>query len=124
MAVLAWLESRLDHPTAEQIFHGVRLELPAISFNTIYKTLEVLCQQGLVMKVNPLHEVARYDSRTHPHAHAVCRECQVIMDLDWAPSPEAPMPKELLKGFRIDSQSVIFWGRCPKCQENFVREEE
>ena len=61
LAVLASLEQRHDHPSAEKIYQEVRRQLPAISFNTVYKTLEVLCQKGLVIKVNPLHEVARYD---------------------------------------------------------------
>ncbi len=57
--VLASLEQRHDHPSAEKIYQEVRRQLPAISFNTVYKTLEILCQKGLVNKVNPLHEAAR-----------------------------------------------------------------
>ncbi len=64
LAVLGILESRRDHPTAEQIYQEVRRQMPAISFNTVYKTLEVFCQKGLLIKVNPLHEVARYDIDT------------------------------------------------------------
>ncbi len=124
LAVLGWLASRRDHPTAEQIFHGVRQELPAISFNTIYKTLEVLCRQGLVTKVNPLHEVARYDGSTHHHAHAVCRRCQAILDVDWEPALALSLPADLLPGFRVDGQSVTFWGLCAGCQEKLTTEEE
>ncbi len=68
LAVLGNLEGRRDHPTAEQIYQEVRGAMPAISFNTVYKTLEVFCQKGLIIKVNPLHEVARYDIETEHHA--------------------------------------------------------
>ena len=45
LAVMAVLQSRRDHPTADHIYQEVRRQLPAISFNTVYKTLEILCQQ-------------------------------------------------------------------------------
>src|SRR4030042_6466241 len=72
LAVLAILEDRRDHPSAEWIYQEVRRQLPAISFNTVYKTLEVFCEQGLIIKVNPLHEAARYDGDTSHHAHLIC----------------------------------------------------
>lgn len=116
LAVLSVLESRRDHPTAEQIYQKVRRDLPAISFNTVYKTLEVLCQKGLVMKVNPLHEVARYDIETSNHAHLICRHCHLIIDLYEVASPVPELPPEARQGFRVDNHSLIFWGLCSRCQ--------
>ena len=118
LAVLGVLENRRDHPTAEQIYHEVRHQLPAISFNTVYKTLEVLCQKGLVTKVNPLHEVARYDIQTHNHAHLVCRLCHHIFDLEREIDRINLAPEEIPSGFQVEHQSVIFWGVCPRCQES------
>jgi Fe2+ or Zn2+ uptake regulation protein len=118
VAVLSALEGRRDHPTADQIYQEVRRQLPAISFNTVYKTLEVLCQKGLVTKVNPLHEVARYDVQTHHHAHLVCRQCHRIYDLERALEPLELFPAEVPAGFAVEHQTVIFWGICPHCQES------
>jgi Fur family peroxide stress response transcriptional regulator len=118
LAVLSVLEGRRDHPTAEQIYQEVARQLPTISFNTVYKTLEVLCQKGLVNKVNPLHEVARYDIQTHRHAHLVCRQCHCIYDLEREPEPVELSPAEVPPGFRVEHQTVIFWGICPHCQES------
>ncbi len=67
--------SRYDHPSADNIYQEVRRNLPMISFNTVYKTLETFCQLGLVIKINPLHEVARYDGNVSPHTHMVCSRC-------------------------------------------------
>ena len=94
LAVLANLESRRDHPTAEQIYHEVQQQMPAISFNTVYKTLEVFCQKGLIIKVNPLHEVARYDIETQHHAHLICRNCHFIVDLPDEVTPPPSLPKD------------------------------
>lgn len=118
LAVLSILESRRDHPTAEQIYHEVRRGLPAISFNTVYKTLEVFCQKGLVIKVNPLHEVARYDVETDHHAHLICRKCHFIVDLHDEVAPAPSLPEEAQAGFRLERHSLIFWGLCPQCQKN------
>ncbi len=118
LAVLSALEGRRDHPTADQIFQEVRRKLPAISFNTVYKTLEVLCRNGLVMKVNPLHEVARYDIQTHNHAHIICRLCHRIYDLERQAGPIELSPEETPPGFQVERQSVIFWGVCPHCQSS------
>ena len=117
LAVLAFLGDRRDHPSAEKIYREVRRQLPAISFNTVYKTLEVLYLKGLVLKVNPLHEMARYDADTSWHAHLICRQCHRIVDLYWRPAPLPESPAEGLQGFRVEQQSLSLWGLCSHCQE-------
>jgi Fe2+ or Zn2+ uptake regulation protein len=124
LAVMAVLQSRRDHPTADHIYQEVRRGLPAISFNTVYKTLEILCQQGMVIKVNPLHAVARYDGETGQHAHLICRQCHRIIDLDWEGSEVPVLPAAALQGFRIEHSSLTFWGLCPRCQTSEPHEED
>lgn len=124
LAVLVNLQGRRDHPTAEEIYREVRLKLPAISFNTVYKTLEVFCRKGLALKVNPLHEVAHYDGETGPHAHLICRRCYHIVDLAWKPAGALPLSPEDLQGFRVEHQSLTLWGLCPQCQSKEIHKEE
>ncbi len=102
----------------------MRRQLPAISFNTVYKTLEVLCQKGMVIKVNPLHAVARYDGVTGRHAHLICRQCHQIIDLDWEVSEVPTLPAAELHGFQIEQPSLTFWGLCPGCQQRKPHEED
>jgi Fe2+ or Zn2+ uptake regulation protein len=117
LAVLAILRDCRDHPSAERIYREVRRQLPAISFNTVYKTLEVLYLKGLVFKVNPLHEVAHYDAETSWHAHLICRRCQAIANLYWQPTDWPDFTAGGLQGFRVEHQSVCLWGLCPDCQK-------
>jgi Fur family transcriptional regulator, peroxide stress response regulator len=117
IAVLAILEGRRDHPNAEQIYKEVRRQMPAISFNTVYKTLEVFCQKGLAIKVNPLHEVARYDGDTSHHAHLICRQCHYIVDLPDEVAPAPLLSEEAQAGFRVERHSLTYWGLCPQCQK-------
>src|SRR3989339_1079386 len=123
LAVMAALQGRRDHPTADHLYQEVRRQLPAISFNTVYKTLEILCQQGMVIKVNPLHAMARYDGETGRHAHLICRQCHQIIDLDWEGLEVPALPAESLQGFQIEHPSLTFWGLCPRCQTSASHEE-
>ncbi|MGO9621189.1 MAG: Fur family transcriptional regulator [Desulfobaccales bacterium] len=122
LAILASLQGRHDHPSAEKIYQEVRPQLPAISFNTVYKSLEILCRKGLILKVNPLHETARYDGETGFHAHLVCRRCQTIADLCRQPEVPADLEKKdkkaaaEIQGFRVEYQSLTLWGLCPQCR--------
>ncbi len=132
LAILASLKRRQDHPSAEMIYQEVRPQLPAISFNTVYKTLETLCRKGLILKVNPLHETARYDGDTGLHAHLVCRRCHTIADLQWQPEVPLDLDKKEktdnkdeveIQGFRVEYQSLTLWGLCPQCREREGRQE-
>lgn len=118
LAVLDALDSLPDHPNAETIYQEVRHKVPAISFNTVYKTLEVFCQKGLALKVNPLHEVARYDRVTQEHAHLICRGCHRIIDIDVQPPPLTYLSPEMLNGFLPEQQRLTIWGLCRDCQES------
>ena len=124
LAVMTALQNRRDHPTADHIYQEVRRQLPAISFNTVYKTLEILCQRGMVIKVNPLHAVARYDCETGQHAHLICRQCHHIIDLNWEASEIPSLPAEDLHGFVVEHPSLTFWGLCPRCQQPKSPEED
>jgi Fur family peroxide stress response transcriptional regulator len=116
LAVLAILRDRQDHPSAEKIYREVRRQLPAISFNTVYKTLEVLYLKGLILKVNPLHEVAHYDAETSWHVHLICRQCRTIVNLYRQPAAPPDFASGELQGFRVEHHSICLWGLCPGCQ--------
>lgn len=124
LAVMESLQHRRDHPTAENIYQEVRRKLPAISFNTVYKTLEILCQKGMVIKVNPLHEVARYDGETSSHAHLICRQCHRIVDIDWQPEQLPSLAPDNRHGFKVEHPSLTFWGLCSQCQRRESNKEE
>lgn len=116
--ILKNIMERRDHPSADRIFQEVRKVLPMISFNTVYKTLETFCQLGLIMKVNPLHEVARYDGNTSPHTHLICSHCHQVEDLFWQWPENVPFPNLDGSGFQVQSVTIQFFGLCRHCQEN------
>ena len=82
LAIYQALYFTKEHPSAEVIYQQVKKRFPMISLGTVYKTLEKFYEVGLIQKVNPITEVARYDAITGPHHHMVCLQCQSIQDAD------------------------------------------
>jgi Fur family peroxide stress response transcriptional regulator len=68
-AVYSYLESVDCHPTAEQVYHAVRPQVPKISLATVYKALEALVAAGLAQKLTNGDDSARYDCRCEDHYH-------------------------------------------------------
>jgi Fur family peroxide stress response transcriptional regulator len=112
----ALMESK-DHPSAEDIYNRVRETDPIISLGTVYKSLEMFENLGLIQRVNQLYHTARYDGDMAPHGHIICRRCEQIMDVFWKETPEIPLPKGQKHGYQIDGMNVHYVGICPECQK-------
>jgi Fur family transcriptional regulator, peroxide stress response regulator len=73
---------RIDHhPTAEEVYLGVRDAIPNISLATVYKSLEALVSCGLVTKLSAGDGSARYDARCDHHYHLRDLRTGVVHDL-------------------------------------------
>jgi Fur family peroxide stress response transcriptional regulator len=75
------------HPTAEDVYRGVRASLPRISLATVYKALETLVGCGMVRKLAAEDGSARYDARGEDHYHFRCLTTGAVYDL---PTPFDP----------------------------------
>jgi Fur family transcriptional regulator, stress-responsive regulator len=118
---VAVLEAVHIHPHAdtETILSAVRSGLPDVSRQAVYDVLNALTAVGLVRRIQPLGMVARYESRVGDnHHHVVCRSCGVIADVDCAVGEApclTPSDDNVLDGFVLDEEEVIYWGVCPDC---------
>ncbi len=119
LAIYQTLYFSLEHPSAEVVYQQVRKRFPMISLGTVYKTLERFYDVGLIDKVSPVTEVARYDARTGSHHHMVCLQCQTIMDAD-SPVDEPMMAVPALEGFHVLRRQVVLQGYCSKCKSRYV----
>jgi len=68
-AVLRYLAAVDTHPSAEDVYHAVRKQLPRISLATVYKALEALVVARLATKLTYGDGSARYDCRGEDHYH-------------------------------------------------------
>ena len=81
LAVYAFLIRSEHHPTAEEVFQGVRKTLPRISLATVYKALEAFVACGRATKLTAGDGSARYDARSDHHYHARCLRTGSLSDL-------------------------------------------
>jgi Fur family ferric uptake transcriptional regulator len=106
------------HVSAEEIYARVRARYPYANISTVYRTLELLKELGLVT------EIALGDGcvRFHPaekghHHHLVCQKCGKIIDLP--ESALGSLEKILLHDyqFKADLKHMAVFGLCPECQK-------
>ncbi len=114
--VLAALQDRTDHPTAEEIYRSLRDRGHRTSLATVYRALRTLAEDGLVREVRGLG-ADRFDPVPTPHYHLVCTRCDRVYD---AGIPYQDGLDLLLHqtGFRVFGHEVTFYGVCASCSHH------
>lgn len=103
------------HATAEQVLSRVSPQLPNASLPTVYATLELLCELGVVRRVHAGDGPALWDPRTDEHQHTVCRSCGAVEDLDAAFDAARPVRAARRRGFRAEEAELVVRGLCARC---------
>ena len=70
----------LDHPDVETVFFGVRRRIPTISLDTVYRTLWLLIDLGLLTTLGPPRGRVRLYANLSPHHHFICKKCGITRD--------------------------------------------
>jgi len=114
--ILKVLGETKSHPTADELYQMVRRHLPRISLGTVYRNLDVLCNQGLVKQLEVGGAQRRYDAITERHWHARCIRCGHVFD-----APEAVVtPVEVRNradfDFTITDYRLELLGVCGLCR--------
>jgi Fur family ferric uptake transcriptional regulator len=107
---------RLGHATPDEILGAVREESRAVNISTVYRTLELLEELGLVRHAHITDRAPTYHSAARPaHVHLVCRECKGITEV--APETVEPMTRAVREryGFVTDVGHLSVFGTCAKC---------
>lgn len=115
MEIFRELAASAEHPDAETVFQRVSERLPSISRDTVYRTLSTLETEGLVRKVEPLFDSARYDANLDHHHHFVCTECGLVRDFYSQALDDLPIPKSVEALGEIGSAQVQVRGTCSAC---------
>lgn len=114
-AIVRHLLDQGGHFTAAEILEGITHQFPLASRATVYSTLGLLRELGVVAEVpGPAGEV-RYDANVDPHQHFVCRRCGRLEDVpeSWFPVRLAPAAHP---GFAVERFRVIAEGLCADCR--------
>lgn len=112
MAILRNVVEGGAHPTADEIFRDLQADYPTMSRTTVYNSLHVLAESGLLKELELESGNRRYDFAEQPrHGHLRCRCCGRIFDVELPEDISLPSPE----GFQIDGVDVFFRGLCPQC---------
>lgn len=114
--ILEAMVVRDDHPTAEQIYDSIRVQVPEISRATVYRVLESLVQLGAIGRAHHLGSAARFDANTEHHHHMVCIRCSRVLDFQDPRLDELPPPDDASTGFQTVDYSIHFTGLCAECR--------
>ncbi len=104
------------HLTAGEIFEQVRKRDPKIAYGTVYRTLHLLAERGLIRELTFADGASRYDKRTERHDHVHCLECGLLLDVDVPIALIARHVAEEQSGFAVSSHHTVFAGQCSACR--------
>ena len=120
-------EDSCKHPSPEEIYDRVKDKYPEIGLATIYRTLQLMEDLGIVYKMNFNDGLSRYElclSNAHQHHHLICMQCGRVeeVEIDLLEGLEASIEEN--KGFQITDHSVKFFGICKSCQKSRSNKKE
>ena len=109
--------------TADELLDAVTERLPSVSLPTIYATLELLEELGMVRRVQRAGTTL-FDPRTEPHHHLVCTSCGSVEDLDSQLDTRRARARGRRHGFAHERVEALVHGRCRDCAGASLRSAE
>jgi Fur family ferric uptake transcriptional regulator len=109
---------RLGHATPDQVCEQVQAVAPSLSPSTVYRTLELLEELGVVTHTHLGHGAPSYHLATHAdHIHLVCRRCGAVQDADVSRAQQLADEVLARYGFATDVGHLSLDGLCSACAE-------
>ncbi len=109
------LRDRARHVSAEELLSEASDRLPGVSLPTVYATLELFEQLGIVRRVNGGGGTLLWDTRPDVHHHMICRRCGRIEDMEVPLDLERARRSAERSGFEPDRAEVVVSGLCASC---------
>ncbi len=108
----------LGHSTPEDIATAVRRTASGVNISTVYRTLELLEELGLVQHTHLGHGAPTYSVNTDDdHVHLVCRNCGEVQEAEADLLGEAVSRLAQERGFTLDVGHVALFGSCRSCPD-------
>ncbi|MCC8071191.1 MAG: transcriptional repressor [Bacteroidales bacterium] len=110
VAILGYVMSHLTHPTVDEIFQALSVEYPTLSRTTVYNTLWLMAERGVIESLDIERNNARFDYACEPHGHFRCQRCGRIFDV-----PLLEASTTLPQGLHVEKVNVYYKGLCNDC---------
>ena len=114
--IYEYVQTMKNHPTIDVVYSSLVPEIPTLSKTTIYNTLKLFVDAGIMQPVTIEDHEIRYDADTTPHIHFKCIECGGIIDV-FIPGQNNWLPSRIPSGYEVREQHLYARGLCPECRE-------
>jgi Fe2+ or Zn2+ uptake regulation protein len=118
LVINRFLHAHRGHLTAEQVLAGVADALPGTALPTVYATLELFEELGVVRRVQTGGGTMVFDPRTDPHHHLTCRRCGAVEDVEAPVELAGVLRRARRAGFGAEHAEVVVSGLCRDCQRS------
>ncbi len=116
-SILNNLNSRKDHPTADELYRDLKEEMPNLSLGTLYRNLSLLTDNGTILKFH-CGTSDRFDGNNNLHYHLICENCNRLYDIEHSPLSDLnSLFNKDYKG-KIKSHMLVFYGLCENCNQS------
>jgi Fur family peroxide stress response transcriptional regulator len=105
----------VDRPSAETVFRGVRPRIPTVSLDTVYRTLWLLNDLGLITTLGLRRESVRFDANLDHHHHYLCVRCGLARDFESSQLGALRIPDAVKKLGSVVATHVEVRGLCAAC---------
>lgn len=108
---------KMEHVTAEQLYHTLSKKDPHIGLATIYRTLKLLCETGMAQERH-FGSQTLFDNVAHKghHDHLICTSCGKIVEFQNCQIEQLQEEVAAKNGFTIQTHKLELYGLCPKCR--------
>ena len=107
-----------NHPDVETVYQSVRNKMPNISLDTVYRTLWLLKDLGLINTLGPIRERTRFDANLNQHHHFICNLCGSTSDFYSKELDELKISKHVKNIGNAKTLQVNIHGVCLECTHN------
>ena len=104
-----------EHPSAQAVYKTVQTDMPTVSLDTVYRTLWLLADLGLLTTVAPRYSGVRFDANVTDHHDYRCVRCGLLRDLESSEFNSLPIPESVQRFGEVVSAHVEVRGICAKC---------
>ncbi len=115
-AILAYLKTRTDHPTADMVYTAMRESIPNISLGTVYRNLALLADNHMILRISCDGKADHYDANIQPHPHFICQCCGCVQDIETSLPKNSPI-QYVSPDFpgQIEGCLLFYYGTCGDC---------
>jgi Fur family transcriptional regulator, peroxide stress response regulator len=115
LEVFREVAASLEHPDADTLFQAVSRRVPTVSLDTVYRTLWLLNDLGLIRTLGPRRERVRFDANLEHHHHYVCVRCGLARDFESADLNALRLPEAVRRLGSVAATHVEVRGVCERC---------